>query len=69
MTRVACRTERACALLLRNPGWLLGCCYSVARVFSVVVRLLLGYFGRLLRGCSAVARVFLVVARVLLCGC
>lgn len=29
-------------------GWLLVCCYVVARVLEVVVRLLLGCSGRLL---------------------
>ncbi len=41
--------------LLGNLGWLLGCCYAVARVTGVVARVLLGYPG--------------VVAKVLLCGC
>ncbi len=26
-------------------GWLLGCCYAVAKVLGVVVRVLLGYPG------------------------
>ncbi len=56
--------------LLGNLGWLLGCCYAVARVTGVVARvLLLGYPGGLLRCCYAVAKVPGVVARVLLCGC
>ncbi len=59
--------------LLGYSGWLLGCCYAVARVFWVVARVLLcgllGYSGGLLGCCYAVARVFWVVARVLLCGC
>ncbi len=55
--------------LLWYQGWLLGCCYAVARVLRVVARVLLWYQGWLL-GCSyAVARVLRVVARVLLCGC
>ncbi len=44
--------------LLRYPGWLLRCCYAVAKVP-----------GWLLRCCYAVARVPGVVAKVLLCGC
>ncbi len=48
--------------LLRYPGWLLRCCYAVAKVPGVVVRVLL-------RCCYAVARVLWVVAKVLLCGC
>ncbi len=56
--------------LLGNLGWLLGCCYAVARVTGVVVaRVLLGYPGWLLRCCYAVAKVPGVVARGLLCGC
>ncbi len=58
--------------LLWYPGWLLRCCYGVARVLGVV----LGYPGWLLRCCYGVARVLGVVARVpevvakvLLCGC
>ncbi len=45
--------------LLRNPGWLLGCCYAVARGSWSVAR----------GCCYAVAREPGVVARVLLCGC
>ncbi len=41
--------------LLGNLGWLLGCCYAVARVLEVVA--------------CAVARVPRMVAKVLLCGC
>ncbi len=41
--------------LLGYPGWLVRCCYAVARVLGVVAR--------------AVARVPRVVATVLLCGC
>ncbi len=48
--------------LLRYPGWLLGCCYAVARV-------LLRYPGQLLGCCYAVARLPRAVAKVLLCGC
>ncbi len=59
--------------LLGNLGWLLGCCYAVARVTGVVARVLLGYPGWLLRCCYAVAKVPGVVARVvamrLLCSC
>ncbi len=44
--------------LLGYSGWLLWCCYAVARVP-----------GWLLGCCYAVARVLRVVARVLLCGC
>ncbi len=55
--------------LLGYSGWLLGCCYVVARVTGVVARVLLGYPGWLLRCCYAVAKVPGVVARVLLCGC
>ncbi len=55
--------------LLRYPGWLLWCCYAVARVLNVVSRVLLGYLKWLLRCCYAVAKVPGVVARVLLCGC
>ncbi len=55
--------------LLRYTGWLLWCCYAVARVLNVVSRVLLGYLEWLLRCCYAVAKVPGVVARVLLCGC
>ncbi len=55
--------------LLGYSGWLLGCCYAVARVTGVVARVLLGYPGRLLRCCYAVAKVPRVDAKVLLCGC
>ncbi len=48
--------------LLRYLGWLLGCCYAVARVIRVVVRV-----PRMVA--RAVARVPRLVARVLLCGC
>ncbi len=41
--------------LLGYFGWLLGCCYAVARVPRMVAR--------------AVARVPRMVAKVLLCGC
>ncbi len=41
--------------LLGYLGWLLGCCYAVARVPRMVAR--------------AVAMVHSVVAKVLLCGC
>ncbi len=55
--------------LLRNPGWLLGCCNAVARVPGVVAIRLLWYSGWLLRCCYVVAMVPRVVAKVLLCGC
>ncbi len=42
-----------------TPGWLLRCCYAVARVPKLVAKMLLW----------AVAMVPGVVARVLLCGC
>ncbi len=58
--------------LLWYPGWLLRCCYAVARVLGVVGRVP----GWLLRCCYGVAKVLGVVARVpevvakvLLCGC
>ncbi len=58
--------------LLWYPGWLLRCCYAVARVLGVVARVP----GWLLMCCYGVARVLGVVARVpevdakvLLCGC
>ncbi len=44
-----------CYAVARDLGWLLGCCYAVARVTGVVAR--------------GVARVPGVVAKVLLCGC
>ncbi len=44
--------------LLGYPGWLLRCCYVVARVPEVVPRC-----------CYAVAMVAGVVSRVLLCSC
>ncbi len=48
--------------LLRYPGWLLRCCYAVARVLGVVARVLLcGFY--------VVAMVPEVVAKVLLCIC
>ncbi len=37
--------------LLEYSGWLLGCCYAVARVFWMVARWLLGCSGWLLGGC------------------
>ncbi len=55
--------------LLRNPGWLLGCCNAVARVPGVVAIRLLWYPGWLLRCCYAVAMVPRVVAKVLLRSC
>ncbi len=51
--------------LLGYPGWLLRCCYAVARVLGVVARVP----GWLLRCCYAIARVPGVVAKVLLCSC
>ncbi len=58
--------------LLWYPGWLLGCCYAVARGSWSVARVLLcgllGNLGWLLGCCYAVAREPWVVARVLLCG-
>ncbi len=44
--------------LLWYPGWLLRCCYAVARVLGVVARVL-----------GVVARVPRVVAKVLLRSC
>ncbi len=69
--------------LLRNPGWLLGCCnavarvsgrllgccYAVARVPGVVAIRFLWYSEWLLRCCYAVAMVPRVVAKVLLRSC
>ncbi len=55
--------------LLRNPGWLLGCCYAVARVPGVIAIRLLWYSGWLLMCCYAVAKVPGVVVKVLLCSC
>ncbi len=37
--------------LLGCSGWLLGCCYAVARVFWMVARWLLGCSGWLLGRC------------------
>ncbi len=37
--------------LLGYSGWLLGCCYAVARVFWMVARWLLGCSGWLLGRC------------------
>ncbi len=34
-----------CYVVARVPGWLLGCCYAVARVPGVVAMRLLGYRG------------------------
>ncbi len=55
-------------MLLGYPGWLLRCCYAVAKVPGVVARVLLcgcyGTRGGVLRCCYAVARVLGVVARV-----
>ncbi len=70
-------------VLLGYPGWLLRCCYAVARYPGwllggcyAVSMWLLWYPGWLLRCCYAVARVLGVVGRVpgvvakcLLCGC
>ncbi len=53
-------------MLLGYPGWLLRCCYAVARVPGVVAKgcmRLLGYPGWLLRCCYVVARVPEVVAK------
>ncbi len=52
--------------LLGYFGWLLGCCYAVARVPGWLLGPLLGYPGWLLRCCYAVARVPRMVAKVLL---
>ncbi len=49
-------------VLLGYPGWLLRCCYVVAKVPGVVARVLLC-------GCYVVAMVPGVVAKVLLCSC
>ncbi len=49
-------------MLLGYPGWLLRCCYVVAKVPGVVARVLLC-------GCYVVAMVPGVVAKVLLCSC
>ncbi len=49
-------------VLLGYPGWLLRCCYAVAKVPGVVARVLLC-------GCYVVAMVHGVVAKVLLCSC
>ncbi len=38
-------------LLLGYSGWLLGCCYAVARVFWMAARWLLGCSGLLLGRC------------------
>ncbi len=54
--------------LLGYSGWLLGCCYAVARVPRMVARAV-ARVPRLLGCCYAVARVLGVVDRVLLCGC
>ncbi len=49
-------------VLLGYPGWLLRCCYAVAKVPGVVARgLLCGFY--------VVAMVPGVVAKVLLCSC
>ncbi len=37
--------------LLRYPGWLLGCCYAVARVPRAVVRVLLCSCKDIQSGC------------------
>ncbi len=55
--------------LLGNLGWLLGCCYAVARVTGVVAMVLLGYPGWLLRCCYAVAKVPGVLLGCCYCGC
>ncbi len=54
--------------LLGYLGWLLRCCYAVAKVPRVVARWLLWKPGWLLGCCYAVARVLGVVVRVLLCS-
>ncbi len=46
--------------LLWYPGWLLRCCYAVARVLGVVARVP----GVVAKLCYGVARVLGVVARV-----
>ncbi len=50
-------------------GWLLRCCYVVARLPGVVAKWLLKYPGRLLGFCYVVARLPRAVAREFLCGC
>ncbi len=50
---------------LGYPGWFLGCCSAVARVFGVVAMVL----GWLLGCCYAVAKEPGLFARVLLCSC
>ncbi len=52
--------------LLGYLGWLLGCCYAVARVVATVPRLVARVLGVVAR---AVCRVPRMVAKVLLCGC
>ncbi len=70
-------------VLLGYQGWLLRCCYAVAKVPGVVARVLLcGFYvvamvpGVVATCCYAVARVLGLVGRVhgvvdkvLLCGC
>ncbi len=58
--------------LLWYPGWLLGCCYAVARVSGRLLGCCYAVArepGVVLGCCYAVAREPGVVARVLLCGC
>ncbi len=59
--------------LLGYLGWLLGCCYAVARVIKVVARvptMVARAVARVLRVVArAVARVPRMVAKVLLSGC
>ncbi len=59
--------------MLWYPGWLLRCCYAVAKVPGLVARVfatqLLRYPGWLLGCCYVVATGSWSVARVLLCGC
>ncbi len=59
--------------LLGYLGWLLRCCYAVARVIKVVAKvptMVARAVARVIRVVArAVARVPRMVANVLLCGC
>ncbi len=55
--------------LLGYLGWLLGCCYAVARVPRMVATAVARVHSVVAKVLLCVSRVHSVVAKVLLCGC
>ncbi len=55
--------------LLGSLGWLLGCCYAVARVPRMVATAVARVHSVVAKVLLCVSRVHSVVAKVLLCGC